>query len=140
MTADVGLDGDDCSWSWDESHDSEMIVDSSDHLDVMTEPVPGDEPIDSLPDDMGFENQVKSSGVDVGMIMNAAGWHPFMHFFVRLSNMLYGSVPETRRPNMLAYRHPFIFWLHLVLDDLFQIAVLAILLFVLVRVGLKVSA
>ena len=59
---------------------------------------------------------------DVGVLLNAIGWHPFMHFFVRLSNMLYGSQQEVKRPNILAYRHPIIFWFHLIMDELVHAA------------------
>lgn len=128
------FDDDDYSWSWDESHDDEPIVDSSGHLDDASSTVMSSSTqLDALPDDMGPESKVMGTSSDVGVLLNAIGWHPFMHFFVRLSNMLYGSQQEVKRPNILAYRHPVIFWFHLIMDELVQIAIIVILIIALAK-------
>lgn len=122
-------------FGWADAPDADDIPTLDDDFttfDDMAPPKTDESQISKLPDDMGMESPSSNSGgvSSMNMLLKAAGWHPFLHFFVRISNMMYGNFPEQKRPNILASRHRKMFWYSWVCDQIVQWAcVVGVLVF-----------
>lgn len=121
-------------FGWADASDDDGIPSTDDdfaQIDNMP-PRDDDSQIDKLPDDLGMEHssQPVSEDANMSMLLKAAGWHPFLHLFVRISNMLYGNYPEWQRPNILAAKHKRMFWYSWLSDQIVQwLCVLGVLAF-----------
>lgn len=122
-------------FGWADASDDDGIPSIDDDFAQIDDMPPRDDDsqIDKLPDDLGMEHssQPVSEDASMSMLLKAAGWHPFLHLFVRISNMLYGNYPEWRRPNILASKHRRMFWYSWISDQIVHwLCVLGVLAFV----------
>lgn len=122
-------------FGWTEASDADDIPSMEDDFAQPSDlpPKDDDSQIEKLPDDLGLESssQPESKDMNMNMLLKAAGWHPFLHLFVRISNMLYGNYPEWQRPNVLAARHRCMFRYSWVSDQIVQwLCVLGVLAFI----------
>lgn len=62
------------------------------------------------PEDMRPDSSLPSVRGDAKMFALVTGWHPFMRFFYRVSQMLYSQYKPEDRPYELARRHQKMFW------------------------------
>lgn len=62
------------------------------------------------PEDMRPDSSIPSIKGDAKMFAFVTGWHPFMRFFYRVSQMLYSQYAPEDRPYELANRHRRMFW------------------------------
>lgn len=89
-------------FGWADASDDDGIPSIDDDFAQIDDMPPRDDDsqIDKLPDDLGMEHssQPVSEDASMSMLLKAAGWHPFLHLFVRISNMLYGNYREWQRP------------------------------------------
>lgn len=121
-------------FGWTDASDADGIPSTDDDFAQIDNMPPRDDDlqIDKLPDDLGMEHsfQPGSEDASMSMLLKAAGWHPFLHLFVRISNMLYGNYPEWQRHNILASRHRRMFWYSWLSDQIVQwLCVLGVLAF-----------
>lgn len=122
-------------FGWVDASDADGIPSTEDDFSQIENTPPRDDgsQINNLPDDLGLEpsSQSGSEDVNMNMLIKAAGWHPFLHLFVRISNMLYGNYPEWQRPNILASKHRHMFRYSWVSDQIVQwLCVIGVLAFV----------
>lgn len=61
-------------------------------------------------DDMRPDSSIPAIKGDAKMFAFVTGWHPFMRFFYRVSQMLYRQYNPEDRPYELARRHRRMFW------------------------------
>lgn len=129
------MTGEEDDFAWSDANDSNTIPSLDDDFAKPDELPSKDDnaQIDRLMDDMGMEppSKTESEDANMNMLLKAAGWHPFLHLFVRVSNMMYGNYPEWQRPSILAREHERWFRYSWFSDQVVQWAcVIGVLLFI----------
>ena len=105
----------------DESLDESEIVDSVKDLRSQA-PSDGDQRTEMV-EDMSPEKGPFGGSSEAAPLLVASGWHPFMHFFVKMANMLHGSAAPCDRVGMLKAEHPVFFRFSWIADEVLEIVV-----------------
>ncbi|WP_127975602.1 hypothetical protein [Bifidobacterium aemilianum] len=95
---------------------------SSSPKEVGSKPVEGNHRTDMV-EDMSPENGPFGSASDAAPLLAASGWHPFMHFFVKVANMMHGDADPCDRAGKLKEEHPGFFRFSWIMDEALETVV-----------------
>lgn len=82
-------------------------------------------PLDMV-EDMSPEKGPFGGTSEAAPLLSASGWHPFMHFFVKVSNMMHGSADPCDRAGMLKAEHPGFFRFSWIMDEVLETVVVVL--------------
>ncbi|OZG49823.1 hypothetical protein [Bombiscardovia coagulans] len=88
------------------------------------QPVDGSQRLEMV-EDMSPEKGPFGGSSEAAPLLAASGWHPFLHFFVKVANMVHGEANPCDRVRMLSAEHPKFFLFSWIADEFLETIVVA---------------